>query len=199
MTCLAAVSGWRYARASAPINGPIVLISVDSLRANHLAAYGYDKVKTPGIDGLATDGVVFERAFAHVPQTLPATASLLTGRLPFDVGVRDTVGFTIPQTERLLSEMLRDRGYTTAAIVSSFLLRKETGINQGFNLFEANMAPTDDAPAALRRDPLSAELLAEHWLDSVGTQRTFLFLHLDGPHPPYTEANAPDQLPSYDS
>ena len=184
-TALAAVSGWRYARASSPINGPIILIAVDSLRADHLPAYGYTRVKTPGIDRLAADGVVFERAFSHVPQTLPAVAALLTGRLPYDTGVRDGVGFTLAQSERLLPEMLRDRGYSTAAIVSSFLLRKETGINQGFNLFDANITATGAASPALRRDPRDAETVAEHWLESIGNQRTFLFLHLDGPHPPY--------------
>jgi arylsulfatase A-like enzyme/tetratricopeptide (TPR) repeat protein len=208
-TALAAVSGWRYARASAPINGPIILIAVDSLRADHLPAYGYTRVKTPGIDRLAADGVVFERAFSHVPQTLPAVAALLTGRLPYDTGVRDSVGFQLAQSERLLPEMLRDRGYSTAAIVSSFLLRKETGINQGFNLFDANLAAGNDAPLALRRDPLDAEAVAEHWLDSIGSQRTFLFLHLDGPHPPYSDvasgssrttlAASTDRLSSYDS
>jgi arylsulfatase A-like enzyme/tetratricopeptide (TPR) repeat protein len=208
-TALAAVSGWRYARASAPINGPIILIAVDSLRADHLPAYGYTRVKTPGIDRLATDGVVFERAFSHVPQTLPAVAALLTGRLPYDTGVRDSVGLPLAQSERLLPEMLRDRGYSTAAIVSSFLLRKETGINQGFNLFDANFTVSDDAPLALRRDPLDAEAVAEHWLDSIGSQRTFLFLHLDGPHPPYRDVASgfsrtspgasTDRLSSYDT
>jgi arylsulfatase A-like enzyme/tetratricopeptide (TPR) repeat protein len=198
-TALAAVSGWRYARASAPINGPIILIAVDSLRADHLPAYGYTRVKTPGIDRLAADGVVFERAFSHVPQTLPAVAALLTGRLPYDTGVRDSVGFPLAQSERLLPEMLRDRGYSTAAIVSSFLLRKETGINQGFNLFDANLTASDDMALSLRRDPLDAEAVAEHWLDSIGSQRTFLFLHLDGPHPPYVRPASPDQLSSYDT
>jgi tetratricopeptide (TPR) repeat protein len=198
-TALAAVSGWRYARASAPINGPIILISVDSLRADHLPAYGYTRIKTPGIDHLAADGVVFERAFSHIPQTLPAMASLLTGRLPFDIGVRDSVGFTVPQSERLLPEMLRDRGYSTAAIVSSFLLRKESGINQGFNLFDANIPPSDNRLDALRRDPLAAEQVAEHWLESIGSQRTFLFLHLSGPHPPYAPPSSADQPSSYDN
>ena len=92
-TGLAAVGGWRYARASAPVSGPIILISIDTLRADHLPAYGYRKVKTPAIDALAADGVVFERAYSHAPQTLPAHASLLSGRLPFETGVRDNVGF----------------------------------------------------------------------------------------------------------
>src|SRR5207247_5403984 len=75
-TGLAAVGGWRYARASAPVNGPIFVISIDTLRADHLPVYGYRKVRTPAIDALAHDGVVFERAYSHSPQTLPAHASL---------------------------------------------------------------------------------------------------------------------------
>src|SRR5947208_12351155 len=88
-TVLAAVGGWRYARASAPVNGPIILISIDTLRADHLPVYGYPHVKTPAIDALAADGVVFERAYSHTPQTLPAHVAILSGRLPFETGVRD--------------------------------------------------------------------------------------------------------------
>jgi hypothetical protein len=88
-TTLAAVGGWRYARASAPVPGPIILISVDTLRADHLPAYGYRNVTTPAIDSLARDGIVFERAYGHAVQTLPAHVALLSGRLPFDTGVRD--------------------------------------------------------------------------------------------------------------
>src|SRR5204862_610341 len=91
-TTLAAVGGWRYARASAPVSGPIVIISIDTLRADHLPTYGYKNVRTPAIDALAADGVVFERAYSHAPQTLPAHASLLSGQLPFETGVRDNVG-----------------------------------------------------------------------------------------------------------
>src|SRR5438067_10605246 len=117
-TTLAAVGGWRYARASAPVSGPIILISIDTLRADHLPAYGYKKVRTPALDALAADGVVFDRAYSHTPQTLPAHASLLSGRLPFETGVRADVGFVIRNGERLLPQMLRDRGYATAGVVS---------------------------------------------------------------------------------
>src|SRR5215510_13419356 len=168
------------------------------MRADHLPAYGYSWMKTPGIDRLASDGVVFERAFSHIPQTLPATVALLTGRLPFDTGVRDSVGFTVSESERLLPEMLRDRGYSTAAVVSSFLLRKETGINQGFNLFDANIPAGEDWVASLRRDPLDAERVAERWLESVGSQRTFLFLHLVGPRAPYGRTASADRVSAYD-
>src|SRR5438067_922232 len=136
-TTMAAVGGWRYARASAPLNGPIVVISIDTLRADHLPAYGYKNVRTPAIDALAADGVVFERAYSHAPQTLPAHTSLLSGRLPFETGVRDNIGFTVKRTERLLPQMLRERGYATGGVVSAFVLRKETGIGQGFDFFDA--------------------------------------------------------------
>src|SRR5919109_1799278 len=99
--------------ASRAWDGPIVLISIDTLRADHLPAYGYTKVRTPAIDALAADGVVFERAYSHAPQTLPAHASLLSGRLPFETGVRDNVGFTLKPSERLLPQLLRDRGFAT--------------------------------------------------------------------------------------
>src|ERR1700694_143222 len=135
-TALAAVGGWRYARASAPVNGPIVLVSIDTLRADHLPVYGYREGKTPAIDALAGEGVLSERAYSPSPRTLPAHASLLSGRLPFETGVRDNAGFAVKDAERMLPEMLSDRGFVTGAVVSSYLLRKETGINQGFAFFD---------------------------------------------------------------
>jgi arylsulfatase A-like enzyme/Tfp pilus assembly protein PilF len=187
-TALAAVGGWRYARASAPASGPIILISIDTLRADHLPAYGYTKVKTPTIDALAADGVVFEHAYSHAPQTLPAHTALLSGRLPFDTGVRDNIGFSVKPGERLLPQMLHDRGFSTAGIVSAFVLRKETGIGQGFDLFDADMPPAalDSNISQVQRDGAQSEAIAERWFDGLGTSRAFLFLHLYEPHKPYT-------------
>ena len=128
-TVLAALGGWRYARASAPVNGPIILISIDSLRADHLPPYGYNRIETPAFDALAADGVLFERAFSHSPLTLPAHVAMLTGRLPFETGVRDGAGPAVKSSDRLLPKMLRERGFATAGVVSSFLLRKVPAIN----------------------------------------------------------------------
>ncbi len=213
-TTLAAVGGWRYARASAPVPGPIILISVDTLRADHLPAYGYRNVMTPAIDSLAHDGIVFERAYGHAVQTLPAHVALLSGRLPFDTGVRDDAGL-VKASERLLPQMLRDRGYATGGIVSSGLLRRETGIAQGFNFFDdpstSSESPRaqsrgDDPPAAaidltagqLRRDGAEAEAIAERWLGTVGSTRLFLFLHLHEPHAPYAAPERFGALAPYD-
>lgn len=195
-TALAAVGGWRYARASAPLSGPLIVISIDTLRADHLPAYGYEKVKTPAISALAADGVVFERAYSHTPQTLPAHAALLSGRLPFETGVRDDTGFAVRPAERLLPELLRDRGYATAAVVSSYLLRKETGIGQGFDFFDAEMpSSSPDLPfSQVQRDGVDSAAIAERWLGTTGTARAFLFLHLHEPHAPYS---APERFSMY--
>jgi arylsulfatase A-like enzyme/Tfp pilus assembly protein PilF len=195
-TALAALGGWRYARASAPLSGPIVVISIDTLRADHLPAYGYTKVRTPAIDALAADGVVFERAYSHAPQTLPAHASLLSGRLPFEHGVRDNIGFTVKDGERLLPQLLRERGYTTAGIVSAFVLRKDTGIGQGFDFFDAEMpaAALDTSISQVQRDGGQSEAIAERWLDRIGSSRAFLFLHIYEPHKPYSP---PDRFAEY--
>jgi arylsulfatase A-like enzyme/predicted Zn-dependent protease len=189
---LAAAGGWRYARASSPVNGPIILISIDSLRADHLPVYGYRGARTPAIDALAADGIVFERAYAHSPETLPSHAAMLSGRLPFDTGVRDDVGFTIKESERLLPELLRDRGYATAGAVSTFILRKASGIAQGFSAFDDGMAPPapDAAIGGIARDGAAAERAAEKWLDANGGSRCFLFLQINEPHASYTVDDA---------
>ena len=198
---LAAFGGWRFAKASAPVNGPIILISIDALRADHLAAYGYGSGKTPAIDALASDGVVFEHAYAHAPQTLPAHAALLTGRLPFETGVRDSAGYALPASARTIAELLRDRGYKTGGVVSSFLLRKSTGIGRGFTFFDDDLPVPDDlsTDAWLTRDGSESEQIAEHWIDSVGTSRAFLFLHLAEPHAPYRAPERFEGASPYDA
>src|SRR5450759_5543709 len=122
------IGAWAVHRARllslSPADGPIILISIDTLRADHLPAYGYTKVRTPNIDALAAGGVLFEHAYSHAPQTLPAHTSILSGQLPFEHGVRDNVGFTVKSGERLLPQMLRERGFTTGGIVSAYVLRK---------------------------------------------------------------------------
>src|SRR5258706_15671303 len=140
-TVVAAVGGWRSARASAPVNGPIIVISIDTLRADHLPAYGYKKVRTPAIDALAADGVVFERAYSHAPQTLPAHAALLSGQLPFETGVRDNVGFTVKPGQWFVQRGLREHGWPTGGFVSAYVLRSAVGLNQGFDTYDSELPP----------------------------------------------------------
>jgi choline-sulfatase len=205
-TTAAAVGGWRYARASAPVPGPIILISIDTLRADHLPIYGYSRIKTPAIDTLARDGIVFDRAYSHSPQTLPSHVSMLTGRLPFETGVRDDEPGLLKSSERLLAQMLRDRGYATAGIVSTGLLRRETGLAEGFDFFDdpstvPDAGLADDAeltPGQRRRDGNASETIAEQWLDTVGSTRVFLFLQLHDLHTPYQPAQDVPGASAYD-
>ena len=108
------VSAWAVYRSRAshsPADGPIILISIDTLRADHLPAYGYTKVRTPNIDALAAAGTVFEHAYSHAPQTLPAHTTILTGQLPFEHGVRDNVGFTVKPGQWFIQRALQERGW----------------------------------------------------------------------------------------
>jgi arylsulfatase A-like enzyme len=112
---------WWFLRPAPP--GPVILISIDTLRADHLAAYGYTKGRTPNIDALVRDSVVFERAYSHAPQTLPAHTSILTGELPFEHGVRDNIGFSVKPDQVTLASLFRAKGYAAGGFVSAYVLR----------------------------------------------------------------------------
>src|SRR5713226_4191208 len=101
---------------------PVVLISIDTLRADHLPVYGYHAVETSALDALARDAVVFDNAVSHVPLTLPSHVSLFTGLLPFQHGVRDNIGYRLEKAHSTLATYLRGRGYATGGAVSAFVL-----------------------------------------------------------------------------
>lgn len=175
----AALAGWWYARESPPHQGPLVLISVSGLSAARLAAYGAPQSDAPAIDALAADSVVFERAYTHSPLTLPANVSLLAGQLPFEHGVRDEVGFALKEDARSVAALLRNRGFQTGAAVSSFVLRRESGVAQGFTFFDAELpdAGTADLPSVRRDGGLTADA-AEGWVRSQRGQRFFLYVQV---------------------
>ncbi len=176
----AAALGWWYARESPPHQGPIVVISVDGIPAAILPAYGGSGGDAAAIDALAADGVVFDRAYAHAPQILPTHASLFSGQLPFQHGVRDDAGFALKPEARTLAELLRNRGFTTGAAMSSFLLRRETGVAQGFSFFDAELAAEPGDAAVATERPGSATIdAAERWARTQDGQRYFLFLQVD--------------------
>ena len=196
-TCVAlvavAIGAWSARRlwrpSSSPADGPIILISIDTLRADHLPAYGYTKVRTPNIDALAAAGTVFERAYAHAPQTLPAHASILSGQLPFEHGVRDNVGFTVKAGQWFVQRALQERGWPTAGFVSAYVLRAAVGLNQGFDLYDSELPPAsgERSIGQVQRDGEHTLAAAENWLNTRGPQkRFFLFFHIYEPHKPYT-------------
>src|SRR6202035_4000970 len=116
---------------------PIVLISIDTLRSDHLPAYGYTQVATPAIDELRRAGILCERAYSHYPMTLPSHASILSGLLPPEHGVRDNVGYPFDGAKHpSLAKLLKGAGYETGGAVSSYVLRHATGISAGFDFYE---------------------------------------------------------------
>lgn len=197
---LAAAAGgaWWFLRP-APA-GPVILISIDTLRADHLSVYGYTKGRTPNIDALARDGVVFDRAYAHAPQTLPSHTSILTGLLPFEHGVRDNIGFTVKPNTPTLASLMRAAGYHTGGFVSAYVLRAETGINQGFDVYNADLpAGSLDRPIAqVQRAAPDTVSAAIGWLNTHVDPKVFLFLHLYEPHMPYEPPARFKDLAPYD-
>lgn len=195
---VAAIWGaWQLAGDAPPPAGPIVLVSIDTLRADRLPVYGYRKVATPAIDALAAGGVVFDQAWAHSPQTLPSHASIFTGRLPFEHGVRDNMGFSVKEGEDTLAAWLRARGYVTGGFVSAYVMRRETGIGQGFDTYDDHLPPTspEKATGEVQRDGADTLAAAQRWIDGLSSDRFFLFLHLYEPHSPYTP---PERFARYD-
>ena len=166
---------------------PVVLISIDTLRSDHLPAYGYHGVATPNIDAFRADSILFERAYSHVPMTLPSHTSILTGMLPADTGVHDNVGFRVGNTP-MIQELLKKNGYATGAAVSAFVLRKETNISRGFDFYDDEVEPQGDDRmiGRVQRDGHATEKVLEKWLDDHSDKPFFAFLHLYEPHTPYT-------------
>lgn len=180
--------------AQAAAGTPVVLVSIDTLRADHLPSYGYDAVETPAIDALRRDAVLFSEAYSHTPLTLPSHVTMLTGLLPAASGVRDNVGYTLDR-KRLesgelphLARLLAARGYATAAGVSAYVLLGKSGIGSGFDLYEDSVEfRTTLGLGGMQRPGGSTLDKLEPWLEATtkAGKPFFLFFHLYEPHTPY--------------
>src|SRR5437762_102525 len=137
-----AAAAWIAASCSRSFIGspsrstPVILISIDTLRSDHLPAYGYTKVDTPNLDALRKDAILFQRAYAVCPLTLVSHASVLTGLLPADHGIRDNLGYNLDPKVKTVAELLKSKGYATGAAVSAAVLNGECGIKRGFDLWD---------------------------------------------------------------
>lgn len=191
------VTKWAISRSD---TGPVILISIDTLRADRLPAYGYTTGVTPVIDALAADGVLFEQAYAHSPQTLPSHTSILTGLLPFSHGVRDNIGFVVPETAVTLAHRFKQAGYTTGAFVSSFVLRRQIGLDRGFDTYDDRLpaAGPERALGQVQRAGSDTATAAIAWLGAQPSSKYFLFFHIYEPHTPYTPPVLPASGDKYD-
>jgi len=188
IAALAAGAGCRRGAPEGPWpQAPVILISIDTLRADRLPAYGYGRGSTPHIDALAREGVLFEDAISHCPLTLPAHASLLSGLLPPRHGVRDNVGYRLKDEHRTLATRFRAAGRPTGAAVSAFVMRAATGLAQGFDHYDDALT-TDAKVASLgaqQRDGAAAVESLARWVEGQRGRPFFAFLHIYEPHTPY--------------
>jgi arylsulfatase A-like enzyme/cytochrome c-type biogenesis protein CcmH/NrfG len=164
----------------------VLLVSIDTLRADALGCYGRPGAETPWIDRLAQGGVRFERAHAHNVVTLPSHANLLSGQYPLAHGVRDNSGFRFVDRPTLAT-LLKTRGYRTAAFVSSFALDSRFGLDAGFDVYDDRLAGAETRTAFLmpeRRGPETVQA-AMRWLGAQGEAHVLCLLHLYEPHFPY--------------
>lgn len=163
----------------------VLLITLDTTRADHLGCYGYPDARTPRLDGLAREGVRFARAYAPAPLTLPAHASIMSGLYPVAHGVRNN-GHDLPAGIATLAGILKAKGFVTAAFVSSFSVDSRFGLDRGFDVyddtFEAEQ-PLKGANAERRAEPTFARFSA--WLAGLGSRRFFAWVHYYDPHLPY--------------
>lgn len=195
-------SGGGGGSVDVPKGTPIIVISVDTLRADHLPAYGYKGVATPAIDALRKEGVLYERAYAVTPLTLPSHTTLLTGVLPAAHGVRDNVGYRLDTAKvekgevPYLPEILKKAGYATGGAISAYVLQGKTGLSTGFDFYEDGVEfRTDTGLGGLQRPGGETLNLSRDWLRSVKDKPFFFFFHIYEPHTPYNPPAEFDRYP----
>jgi len=188
--------------ASAQTNppAPVILISIDTLRADHLGVYGYTRIHTPNFDALARQGTVFEAIDSQIPLTLPSHASLFTSTYPFANGVEENDQRVAPGAVTLAS-VLQANGYQTAAFVGSVLMDRSLGLDQGFDFYDSPFHRAAEESrnlfaAGVRRDGALVVRAARQWLSQNRAQPVFAFLHLYDLHAPYTHAPSAEGLPN---
>ena len=167
---------------------PIVFVSIDTLRADHLPDWGYAAGRTPHISELARTAIRFENAYSQVPLTFPSHSSLLTGLLPPDDGVRSNIGYRFEAgAQASIPSTLAAAGYATGGFVSSYVLRRETGLAAAFETYDDAMEVHEQATlGSLQRPGTVTVAAALRWLETLPPERPyFLFVHLFEPHFPY--------------
>ena len=166
----------------------VILITIDTVRADHLGCYGYKDIQTPTLDALAHDGIVFEHAISQVPLTWPSHAVILTGTYPFQNGVQDFTGQPLEPRFRSVAQALQQHGYATGAVVSAFVLDRSWGLARGFDFYDDAFDPQQFAHRDLGlvdRKANESVTRALAWLQKNPRRPFFFWLHLYDPHSPY--------------
>ena len=182
------------ATAQEPPQTPVILISIDTLRADHLSVYGYRKIRTPNIDSFAQQGTVFTSVNSQIPLTLPSHFSLFTSTYPFENGIEENAEI-VPSNAVTLASVLRSHGYKTAAFIGSSMLDRHFGVDNGFEEYDSPFSSPPGSQAnpysvRVRRDGAIVLRAANQWLGAHRNQPVFVFIHLFDLHTPYKLAPA---------
>lgn len=196
LAALALVAGGCSEKLSrSPSEFSVVVVTLDTTRADRVGAFGGRVVPTPRLDAMARDGVAFQAAFAQVPLTLPSHSTMFTGKHPASHGVRHNGVFRLRDSETTLAERLRESGFKTAAFVGAFVLNSGYGMEQGFDTYvdipkDRYSGGRDQLYEAQRSaDEVNAEVF--RWLDTRQEGRIFLWVHYYDPHAPYEPPEKP--------
>lgn len=173
----------------------VILVTCDTLRADHLGCYGYDRPTSPRLDELATGSLLFTSAWSAAPHTMPAVSSLLTGRFPDEIGATPSNEDLMPASVETLAEVVRAAGLDTAAFVANSVLCRaassqgDVGVQQGFGHFDDEMTGNPTLQSAPERSSVQTTDAVLEWLDGRGSSdRFFLWIHYMDPHGPYLPA-----------
>ena len=164
----------------------VVLISIDTCRADHLGCYGYSRNTSPNIDNIAAEGVRFNYTISSIPITLPSHSTMLTGTIPPYHKVRDNNGYILDESNVTLAEILKENGFATGAVVGAVVLDSDYGLGQGFDTYEDNIS-SEIKQAIMLGERSAAEVteIAVDWLESNKDKKMFLFAHYFDPHDAY--------------
>jgi arylsulfatase A-like enzyme/Flp pilus assembly protein TadD len=180
----------------------LLIVTIDTLRADRLGAYGYERARTPNLDALARDGVLFEDTIAQAPVTLPSHASLFTGLVPPTHGVRDNAAFRLEEEAETLAEILSDHGYETAAFVGAYVLDRSFGLAQGFELYDDELPEGGAATAGtfVERKGEDVARSFRSWLDERRAEKPFFaWVHFFDPHLPYANGGYDGEIAYVDA
>lgn len=185
---LIVIGGWlvyeHFGQGTGQIRN-VLLISIDTCRADHLSCYGYKPETTPNIDAVAAEGVLFENAISPIPLTLPSHSSMLTGTIPPFHGVHRNLGYRLDRSNITLAEILKDKGFATGAAISAFVLDSEFGIAQGFDSYQDDFEQAKASCDGAERIGGETTHVALDWLDDHQEEKFFFFLHYFDPHDEY--------------
>lgn len=184
LVALLVAGGGCSSRAVRPADS-LVLVSIDTCRADALGCYGGSPQTTPNLDRLAAQSVVFENAVSPVPITLPAHCSLMTGLDPGRHGVHYNLGHLLDPRRDTLAELAARHGFATGAFVSSIVLDRRWGLDQGFSDYQDDLSNRPRNVFGAERPGTETVDLASRWLRAHRGERFFLFVHLYEPHKPY--------------